>query len=233
MTNTKKGLILITAMLLCMAMVSAALAESTVSFSNTLSIEDVATLAKVAEQEEGATRFSASFLPDDTLAPDSITALAMGSGIPEKIILTRENGYAQTVTLAASSVPLKFTLASIKGYTVTQTENQVHFEITLETREEPLDEAETPFRNVAISANVPEGETLQSGDEIILTGHLEGYDGLTYTLQWQVDKGAGFENIEGANGLSYGFVLDEANYWWYFRLVAIVTQPESDIEPLG
>ena len=68
-------------------------------------------------------------------------------------------------------------------------------------------------------------EYLELGDSMVFTAVLEGYDGLTYQLQWQTSPtGDGsWSDISGATGLSYTLVLSEQNYDDFFRAVVNVT----------
>ena len=61
------------------------------------------------------------------------------------------------------------------------------------------------------------------GDTIVLLSKLVGFsDSVVY--QWQVDKGNGWRDINGANGASYHFVYSEDNCSYTWRLV--VTEVE-------
>ena len=64
------------------------------------------------------------------------------------------------------------------------------------------------------------------GETIHLTSrvyHCEGYD-LLYV--WQCDKGDGFEDVEGADGETFDYVLDEVTntYWWRLLLLYKVAE---------
>ena len=218
-----KGLILLAA---CSMLTLSVLGEAPV-YSAVLSIEDVATLAKVIidvgdeDVPEGATLIKAVFEPEDAPAPDLLTVIAVGSGMPEKIYLTPANGYCVTVELTPSLVPYRYMIIETKAYTVTAMKNIVVFTVSLGSEDTGPEEA-SPYRRMSTITNMKKGEPLILGQDIILEGVLEGFEGLTYTLQWQRNTGAVWENIPGENGLGYSFVLDEVNYYWYFRLVATI-----------
>ena len=98
---------------------------------------------------------------------------------------------------------------------------------------ESIVEATNPDRQVNVVTSW-EGDTLAIGDTLTLTAELTGYEGLTYTIFWQCDKGDGFEDIDIADGhASIQFVVDEENKLWRWRAgvsidVEIQTAQEGD-----
>src|SRR5690606_32318861 len=110
---------------------------------------------------------------------------------------------------------------------------EVNLEETLISSEEELlgkplyqivDE-QNPDRKVTIYIYWGDKEYVEIGDTIRLTAKLEGYEGLVYTLNWQNSlSGQGdWQNIAGAEGESYSFTLDEANYTWFWRVAVEIT----------
>lgn len=88
---------------------------------------------------------------------------------------------------------------------------------TLEMSLEEIVEETNPDRQVCVKASW-ENEKLAIGDTLTLTAELTGYDGLSYTIFWQCDKGDGFEDIDIADGhASIQFVVDEENKLWRWR----------------
>lgn len=88
---------------------------------------------------------------------------------------------------------------------------------TLEMTLEDVVEETNPDRQVKVLASW-ENEKLAIGDALTLTAELTGYDGLSYTIFWQCDKGSGFEDIDIADGhASIQFVVDEENKLWRWR----------------
>ena len=55
-------------------------------------------------------------------------------------------------------------------------------------------------------------------DKVVLTGELIGFEGMEILLQWQVDKGDGFENVEGATDITLSVDATEENEEWDWRL---------------
>ena len=61
------------------------------------------------------------------------------------------------------------------------------------------------------------------GETVYLTSKLEGFDGYETMLQWQCDKGNGFEDVPGANADTYSFSasIETLGYDWrlavYYR----------------
>ena len=81
------------------------------------------------------------------------------------------------------------------------------------------DEPEEPARRVKIYSS--QKEVVQRGDFIYLTSKLEGFDGVDVSYQWQVDRGdgAGWVDVEGANGAKYKFVANDETITYKWRLI--------------
>jgi hypothetical protein len=207
----------------------AALAQEAPVYSNAMKIEDVATLARVIldfedeELPEGAVWVAAVFEPGDLTPPEVLTVIAIGSGLPEKVLLTAENHYRAAAAFAPSVIPLRFMIVEPFAYTIASDSAHVLFTVDLAAWYEAMEE-ETPYRNVTITSNMAGVEKFYIGFPVQFTSNLEGYEGLDYTLQWQRNTGAGWENIPGENGETYAFIMDTINYWWYFRLVAAIIE---------
>ena len=75
-----------------------------------------------------------------------------------------------------------------------------------------------------------DAETPELGSTATLTMNLIGYDGLTYTVFWQCDKGDGWETVhEGTPSIS--FMVCEENVNWQWRAgVTITAAPEAPAE---
>ena len=89
-------------------------------------------------------------------------------------------------------------------------------EITEEATEEPVVE-----RKVLVTVDAP--AELHYGDHVTLNAELIGYEGATYTMQWQFSHdGTTWTDAQGANSTSYTFEVNEdtANTMW--RLVVTV-----------
>ena len=57
------------------------------------------------------------------------------------------------------------------------------------------------------------------GDRITLSARLEGYDGIEYSLRWQVNSGGGgWQDVPDAAGHTFSFILDEKNIDWLWRV---------------
>jgi len=90
--------------------------------------------------------------------------------------------------------------------------------------EELLDELNNN-RKIEIYANIG-NDGINLGDSITLIAVFEGYENTTYTKQWQYDAGNGWVDIDGANGNSYTFVINESNMEYSWRVQAHVTETE-------
>lgn len=230
--------------------------SGTVIFSNTVSVQEIATLAPEEETEgdpeempeetpeeagEQDTHVSVTWLPDDTGAPDRLTVILVGGSTPQMAVLERSLGWQTSLRLEESTVPTVYTLVGYDQFTVTEDGNSITFVITLPEAElaEPVEGEEgaegapeaDANRSVTLVASIGPGENAAYGDILTLTGVLTGYEGVAYTLQWQRDAGDGWADLDGATGLSYSFALNEENVNWGYRLVVTETPAEPPASP--
>jgi len=87
--------------------------------------------------------------------------------------------------------------------------------------EEPVAEepAEIDFSKLKVEIDSNLDEVVMEGEEIRLTSILTGFEGLTYSLQWQYNDGEGWKNIEGATEDTYTFIVDDNNIGYEWRLM--------------
>ncbi len=225
MMNTKMKKITalgLTAMILLLNI--GALAAQDSVYSNTLAIEEVATLAKVVDIEENEELtgnqvcISAVSAVEGGQLPETLTVIITGSGVPEKAILNAENGYIQTVELAQNADVRNYTLIETKHYTVSQDQHHVVF--TVAPQEEAVEEAaQAVEQKVSIYSSVAAGTTAYYGETVALHSALEGFEGLNYTLQWQINRGEGWQDIPNANGLVYSYELTPEDENYHYRLL--------------
>lgn len=85
--------------------------------------------------------------------------------------------------------------------------------------------------NRSIDVNVTwDAETPALGSTATLTMVMNGYDGLTYTVFWQCDKGDGWETVhEGTPVIS--FMVCEENVNWQWRAGVTITAAATDEAP--
>ena len=82
---------------------------------------------------------------------------------------------------------------------------------------------ETPAPNFKVTIFSSRRSVMMPGETVTLTSKLEGFEGYETLLQWECDKGNGYENVEGANGDSYSFEasVETLSYGWrltvYYR----------------
>ena len=82
---------------------------------------------------------------------------------------------------------------------------------------------QTPAPNFKVTIFSSRRSVMTPGETVTLTCKLEGFEGYETLLQWECDKGNGFEDIEGANGDSYSFEasIETLSYDWrltvYYR----------------
>ena len=94
-------------------------------------------------------------------------------------------------------------------------------EATAEPTVEPTPDATPINRSVEVEA---EDSSLQVGDTLKLTAKLTGFEGVKYTLTWQVMvPGEDWKNIDGENGETLKVELSEENIGASWR-VAVETE---------
>ena len=81
---------------------------------------------------------------------------------------------------------------------------------------EPEPEPEIPKK---VSIYTSRKDVVTDGERIYLTSYLEGFDGIEVQNQWQVDRGNGWENVEGATRDSYSFIATKETVLYSWRLI--------------
>ena len=85
-----------------------------------------------------------------------------------------------------------------------------------------VEDALNAERSVSIYVSY-EGDTVSYGDEIELYAVLNGYEGTSYSLQWQVSEdNTNWANISGANGSEYDVTVSEDNAANYYRVAVTI-----------
>ena len=85
-----------------------------------------------------------------------------------------------------------------------------------------IEDALNPSRYIEIYAAF-EGDFLNIGDNVTLYAVLHGYDGLIYELQWQVQRGGEWIDIEYETDDTYEFTLTEENCDDTWRIEVTIT----------
>lgn len=89
-------------------------------------------------------------------------------------------------------------------------------EIILEEESE-IDTILSQSRSVYIDAIV-------NGYDVTLQAHLQNYENVEYSLQWQVSKdNSSWQDISGAHGLTYSLTVNKENYNNYYRIAVTIT----------
>ena len=91
-------------------------------------------------------------------------------------------------------------------------------EPTPEPTPEPAPEPEIDISQLKVEIFTDRRDVMTNGDIITLTSVLTGFEGLTYTLQWQYDDGSGWQDAPGATEATYSFAVDEINACYNWRL---------------
>ncbi len=88
-----------------------------------------------------------------------------------------------------------------------------------EEEEEEEEQAETP-KTVTIFTS--RRTVMTEGETVTLTSRLEGFEDCEEILYvWKVDKGNGFEEVEGANSDSYSFPATAESLSWGWHLTVL------------
>lgn len=88
----------------------------------------------------------------------------------------------------------------------------------VETTPEPAPEPEIDISKLKVEIFTDRSDVMTIGDIITLTSVLTGFEGLTYTLQWQYDDGSGWQDAPDATEATYSFAVDEINACYNWRL---------------
>lgn len=91
------------------------------------------------------------------------------------------------------------------------------------------DEAEDPERELSADISVTwDDENPTYGSTAHFSAYLIGYDGLDYTVQWQLSKdNVNWENIEGATEETMDIVYTQENGSYYWRIVVDISEPTA------
>lgn len=85
-----------------------------------------------------------------------------------------------------------------------------------------IEDALNPDRYIEIYATY-DGDFLNIGDDVTLYAVLHGYDGLVYSLQWQVYQGGEWVDILNETDDTYEFTLTEGNCDDTWRIEVTIT----------
>jgi len=132
----------------------------------------------------------------------------------------------QFTVIHAIAVEGDWVLASAEGYTGYIYIDSVKGVSHLLPEEEPTevpDPQTTPVPNMKVTIFTSRRSVMQPGETVTLTSKLEGFEHYETMLQWQWDRGSGFEDIPGANADFYAFEssIETLSYDWrlivYYR----------------
>ena len=68
---------------------------------------------------------------------------------------------------------------------------------------------------------VMENDEVWLGDVVVLKAIIDNPNGAAYSLQWQVDDGAGWKDLSGETSDSLSFTVTEQNAEYAYRVVVI------------
>ena len=85
-----------------------------------------------------------------------------------------------------------------------------------------IEDALNADRSVSVYA-IFDGESVNLGDRITLKAVLKGYEGTSYSLQWQVSSdNANWANVLGETDAEYSFTVDTDNASNYYRVAVTI-----------
>ena len=84
--------------------------------------------------------------------------------------------------------------------------------------EETEDDKEDPTKNFKVTIFTSRRSVMAPGETITLTSKIEGFENFETLLQWECDKGSGFEPISGAHGDSFSYEASKETLSYSWRL---------------
>ena len=98
-------------------------------------------------------------------------------------------------------------------------------EIAQEEISQEETEKEESGKFITVTTSLDGQESVKAGSAITLHAELSGFEGLSYTAQWQYSQdGVNWEDEAGANGLDYTFTLNSENDNFSWRIVINTAQ---------
>lgn len=140
-----------------------------------------------------------------------------GDGLSE-IFATIPDGTALTV-LGVEGDWVKVEIDGQIGYIYKDSVLGVEFEEPAAPEVDPADPEAAPAMKVTIFSS--RRSVMSEGEPVYLTSKLEGFEGYEIRYQWECDKGAGFENVEGANDATYSFEATAETLTYDWRLTVL------------
>lgn len=74
------------------------------------------------------------------------------------------------------------------------------------------------------------GTVVNHGDTVYIIGNIDNPNNLSFSLQWRVNKGNGWERIPGIDGAVYPLLVTEESLTWDFQLQMIVEVEPQQVE---
>ena len=112
---------------------------------------------------------------------------------------------------------VKVNVAGIEGYVyIDDVEGMKNVE---GLPEEEVPETDDPAKNFKVTVFSNRRRVMELGETITLTSKIEGFEGLETLLQWQCDKGNGFEDVAGANSDTHSFSASVETLAYDWRLI--------------
>ena len=166
---------------------------------------------------------------------ESEAVAQLAQGAPVTVLQAVQNDLGETWYLIAAD--------GAEGYVRADLVANVSLEAPAPA-DEPEQSAEQPEETLTLAERIEETNPDRSidvnvtwdseepalGSTATLTMAMNGYDGLTYTVFWQCDKGDGWETVhEGAPVIS--FMVCEENVNWQWRAGVTITAAATDEAP--
>ena len=112
---------------------------------------------------------------------------------------------------------VKVNVAGVEGYVYIDDVEDLKNVVGLPEEEAP--ETDDPTKNFKVTVFSNRRRVMELGETITLTSKIEGFEGFDTLLQWQCDKGNGFEDVAGANSDTHSFSASVESLAYDWRLI--------------
>lgn len=97
----------------------------------------------------------------------------------------------------------------------------------IEKKEEIILEEENEIDTILSQSRSVYIDAIVNGYDVTLQAHLQNYENVEYSLQWQVSKdNSNWQDIPGTHGLTYSLTVNKENYNNYYRIAVTITGVE-------
>lgn len=183
--------------------------------------EGEASATEAPETQEPAVETPATQAPDAEVSVTEmpVTDEAAATKAPdteESVPQTAEDGASETESLPDEET-LEPDIEQTEVFKSTEVEVATEEKQTEVENEEAV-EAEIDISKLKVEIFSSMGNCVTEGETVYLTSRLTGFEGIDYTLQWEVNDGSGWKMMEFATEDHYSYEINEENVSWQWRL---------------